>query len=85
MGFLMWMAVGLVVTALFRLLGPVDRRRPWRSVAALGLVGALVGGLLATVFGFGGLMALDARAAVSAALGALAALLGSLLRYNLRS
>ena len=76
MGVLLWMVVGLAVVALSFLVTSWAWFRPrWRSLVALGVTGAVVGGMLATACGFGGFLALDPRAAVSAALGALAAIL----------
>lgn len=72
MGWMLWILCGLgTLTALWAL-GPRGWfRGRWRITAALAVAGAVAGGLLATVLGFGGLLALDPRAALSAALGAL--------------
>jgi hypothetical protein len=83
MGVLLWIVAGLAVVALSSLVTSWGWFRPrWRSLVALGVTGAVVGGLLATGFGFGGLLALDPRAAISAALGALAGVLGGTLMVS---
>lgn len=77
-GLVSWLAAGLVLGFLAeRLLpGKALMRRPpsdWDLAVALlvGIWGAFAGGILATVLGFGGLVSLDIRSAVTAALSAL--------------
>lgn len=73
-GVLSWCGVGLLLALVLRLLAPW-RGRSWWSALAVGLAGALGGGLLATALGFGGLVGFDPRALSTAALGALLSLL----------
>jgi len=91
-GLVSWLIAGLAVGAVFRLL-----TRPWLAAAGvergwpgnllLGSGGALVGGLIATLLGFGGLAAYDPRSLTLASLVALLALLTDrwLALYFLRS
>ena len=79
-GLISWLAAGAAVGALFRWLArPVLAAsggvREWGATVALGLAGGLVGGLVATVLGFGGLAAYDPRSLTIAVLGALLTLL----------
>jgi uncharacterized membrane protein YeaQ/YmgE (transglycosylase-associated protein family) len=73
-GALSWVASGLLVGVIVRLLPPW-RGRGWVAALLLAIAGALAGGLGATVLGLGGLVGLDPRSAATAALGALLALL----------
>jgi uncharacterized membrane protein YeaQ/YmgE (transglycosylase-associated protein family) len=73
-GAIAWSVAGLLLAAVLRLLPPW-RGSSWLLALAVGLVGALVGGVLATVLGFGGLAAFDLRSLATAGLGALLALL----------
>jgi uncharacterized membrane protein YeaQ/YmgE (transglycosylase-associated protein family) len=70
-----WVACGLVLGIVLRLLPPW-RGSSWLATLAVGAIGALAGGVLATALGFGGLAALDWRSTATAALSALLALLG---------
>ena len=74
-GLIAWAACGLVLAVVLRLLPPW-RGSSWLIALAIGLVGAVGGGVLATALGFGGLAALDWRSIATAALAALLALLG---------
>jgi len=75
-GLLLWLGVGLAIGAVApRLLpAPVVRRR-WSL--AFALVGALVGGLLATALGFGGIASPDLRSVVIAVLASLLSVLAA--------
>jgi uncharacterized membrane protein YeaQ/YmgE (transglycosylase-associated protein family) len=73
-GLLSWLAVGVTLALLARLLPP------WRGTTLLatlvaGATGALAGGLLATALGFGGLAGFDPRSLATASLAAFVALL----------
>lgn len=74
-----WILAGLLAGVLVRLLpGP---RRGRLAAVAVGLAGALAGGLVATLLGFGGIRAFDVRGFVVATLGAVLLLqLAALLR-----
>lgn len=74
MGFLTWIAVGLVAGFLAKLLvkggpggiGPIGL--VWTAV--LGVVGALVGGFISTRLGYGDVAGFDLRSVLIATLGA---------------
>ncbi|HEV8238055.1 MAG TPA: GlsB/YeaQ/YmgE family stress response membrane protein [Thermoanaerobaculia bacterium] len=74
-GTVAWSGAGLVLALVLRLLPPW-RGSSWLLALAIGLAGALAGGVVATALGFGGLAAIDVRSIATAALGALLALLG---------
>ena len=74
-GAIAWSGAGLLLAVLLRLLPPW-RGSSWLMALLVGVSGALAGGLLATVLGFGGLAALDVRSIAVAALSALLLLLG---------
>ena len=79
-GLLSWLLAGLAVGAAFRLaarwlLIGVGMERGGLACGFLGAGGGLLGGLLATLLGFGGLAAYDPRSLVLAGLGALLVLL----------
>lgn len=79
-GLASWIAAGLVIGILFRLAAPlwltgVGVARGWLGSLFLGAGGALLGGLAATLLGFGGLVAYDPQSLALAALGALLVLL----------
>lgn len=70
-----WLVMGLVAGALGRFFLPGEPRLGWIASLSAGLAGALLGGLLATALGFGGLAGFDVRGFVTATLGAILALL----------
>ncbi|MEM8961630.1 MAG: GlsB/YeaQ/YmgE family stress response membrane protein [Acidobacteriota bacterium] len=69
-----WLVMGLAagISARFFMPGP---RLPWWATLAVGLLGAILGGLLATLLGFGGFAGYDWRSLVTATLGAMLLLL----------
>lgn len=71
LGLYSWIVLGLVIGGLAP---PMLAPRRGRAIA-LGLLGALGGGLLATLLGFGGLGSFDVRSMVTAGLGALSLVL----------
>jgi len=73
-GALSWVAAGLLVGIVVRLLPPW-RGRGWTGALLVAIAGALAGGLGATALGLGGLVGLDPRSTAVAALAALLALL----------
>ncbi len=73
MGLGSWILMGLFAGALARYL--LRARFGCLATVALGLLGALAGGLLATLLGFGGIRGFDIRSLVVATLGALLVLL----------
>lgn len=74
LGLISWILIGAAAGALAARFLP--GRPPLRplSAIAIGLVGALLGGLLASVLDFGGLAAWDIRSFTAATLAALVAL-----------
>ena len=74
MGLLSWIAAGLAAGALASPLLPGPRRAGRLAEVGLAVGGALGGGLLATLLGYGGLLGFDWRSALTALLGALLAL-----------
>lgn len=73
-GLLSWLVAGALLALALRWLPPW-RRRSLPGVLAAGVAGAIAGGVLATLLGFGGLAALDPRSLATAALATLLALL----------
>lgn len=73
MGIGLWAFSGFVAAAVSRLL-PIGRDERWIAEAALALVTALLLGLVATFYDFGGWNELDWRAGLFTGLGALAAI-----------
>ena len=74
-GAIAWCGAGLLLAVVLRLLPPW-RESSWMAALAIGLVGAVGGGVMATALGFGGLAAFDWRSIAVAAQAALLALLG---------
>lgn len=70
MGILSWIVLGLLAGGLAKFIMPGDDPGGCFITMALGVVGALVGGLLATVLGFGGLGVFGIRSLLIATLGA---------------
>lgn len=70
MGILSWILIGLIGGALGKLLVPGKQRGGILMTLILGVVGALVGGWISTLLGFGGLSGFDLRSVIIAALGA---------------
>ncbi len=73
-GLFVWLVIGCLVGALHRWLP--GNRPSWSTALAGGALGALLGGLLATVLGIGGLAVFDPRSAIVAFLAALIILNG---------
>ncbi len=70
MGLVYWILMGLVAGAVAKLITP--GRDPGGCIITIliGIAGALVGGFLATLLGFGGLSGFDLRSLIIAILGA---------------
>lgn len=85
-GLLSWIVMGLLAGVLARLLMPrrqgsaSGRRAGCVVTMLLGIAGAILGGFLSTILGFGGLGSFDLRSLVVATLGALLILLLARLR-----
>ncbi len=75
LGLFSWLLMGLAAGLLARAFLPGEPRLGWAVAVATGVLGALAGGLLATVLGFGGLAGYDWRSLLSAALAATLSLL----------
>jgi uncharacterized membrane protein YeaQ/YmgE (transglycosylase-associated protein family) len=70
MGILSWLIFGLIAGAIAKLLTPGRDVGGCIVTTILGIVGALLGGWIATLFGFGGVMSFDLRSLGVAVLGA---------------
>ncbi len=85
-GLLSWIVMGLLAGILARLLMPGRQRSASGGRAGcvvttlLGIAGAILGGFLSTILGYGGLGSFDPRSLVVATLGALLLLLLARLR-----
>ncbi|MCL4836675.1 MAG: GlsB/YeaQ/YmgE family stress response membrane protein [Thermoanaerobaculia bacterium] len=75
MGILSWIAIGLLAGALARFLLPGRQRLGCFATTAVGVLGGLLGGFLATLLGFGGISGFDLRSLAIATGGALLLLL----------
>jgi len=75
MGLGSWIVMGLLAGAVAKFLLPGKDPGGCIMTVAIGVVGALLGGLLATYLGFGGLSGFDIRSFVIATLGAFLLLL----------
>lgn len=75
MGLLSWVFVGLVAGALAKLILPGDQPGGCIVTILLGVVGALVGGWLMSLFGFGGVSGFNLYSVLTATAGAVVFLL----------
>ena len=75
MGLLSWIVMGLCAGALARFLAPGDDSMGCFSTVLVGVVGAVVGGFVATLLGFGGFRGFDLYSLIVATLGAVVLLL----------
>jgi uncharacterized membrane protein YeaQ/YmgE (transglycosylase-associated protein family) len=75
MGIAAWIAAGLIAGLVSRWVRVGGEPGGCFGSVALGIMGALAGGALATLLGFGGLLSFDGRSLLTALLGALLALL----------
>jgi uncharacterized membrane protein YeaQ/YmgE (transglycosylase-associated protein family) len=71
MGILSWIVFGLIAGAIAKLVTPGRDPGGCIITIVIGIVGALLGGWIATVLGFGGLSGFDLRSLVIAILGAI--------------
>ena len=76
MGILSWIVLGLVAGMIAKLVMPGDDPGGIIVTMLLGIVGAVVGGFIATALGYGTVAALDIRSLLIAIGGALVLLLG---------
>jgi uncharacterized membrane protein YeaQ/YmgE (transglycosylase-associated protein family) len=75
MGILSWIVLGLIAGAIAKFLMP--GRDPGGCIITIiiGVVGALLGGFLATLLGFGGLSGFDLRSVIIAIIGSIVLLI----------
>ncbi len=71
MGLGSWILMGLIAGAVGKFLLPGKDPGGCITTALIGIVGALLGGFLATYLGFGGISGFDVRSLVVATLGAI--------------
>lgn len=76
MGFLTWIVFGLIAGALAKFLMPGNDPGGFIVTVVLGIVGAVVGGYVGTLAGFGTVEAFDLRSMLLAIGGAMILLLG---------
>jgi uncharacterized membrane protein YeaQ/YmgE (transglycosylase-associated protein family) len=74
MGFLSWIVFGLIVGALARWIMPGKQAGGWVVSMILGIVGAVVGGWIGTLLGFGKVSGFDLRSLLVAVGGAVVVL-----------
>jgi uncharacterized membrane protein YeaQ/YmgE (transglycosylase-associated protein family) len=75
MGLLSWVVMGLLAGALARFLTPGDDSMGCIATVLVGVVGAVLGGFLASLLGFGGFRGFDLYSLIIAILGAVVLLL----------
>jgi uncharacterized membrane protein YeaQ/YmgE (transglycosylase-associated protein family) len=82
MGILLWIVFGLIAGAVAKFIMPGPDPGGWIVTILLGIGGAVVGGFVATAFGFGGMTSFDIRSLAVAIGGALILLAGYRLVAN---
>jgi len=70
MGILSWILFGLIAGALAKWLMPGEDPGGCIVTMAIGIIGAILGGWIATMFGMGGISGFDFRSMLLAVLGA---------------
>ena len=76
MGILSWILFGLIAGALAKLLMPGQDPGGWIVTIFIGIGGAIVGGFIGSMIGFGGVTGFDFRSFLVAIAGALVLLWG---------
>ena len=76
MGILAWIFLGLIAGAIAKFLMPGDDPGGFIVTILIGIAGAVIGGFLASFFGFGGPTSFDFRSILVAIGGAMLLLLG---------
>ncbi len=71
MGLLAWALFGLIAGAIAQKIHPGDDPGGWVVTMLIGVAGAMIGGVVASVLGFGGISGFDLRSFIIAVLGAL--------------
>ena len=75
MGIIAWLVFGLIAGALAKFIMPGDQKGGCLLTSLLGIVGAMVGGWIGTLLGFGKVTDFDFRSMLIAVLGAFVILL----------
>lgn len=75
MGLLSWIVMGLCAGALARFLAPGPDEMGCFATVLVGVLGAVIGGFLASLLGFGGFRGFDVYSLIVATLGAVVLLL----------
>lgn len=75
MGLLSWIVMGLCAGALARFLAPGPDEMGCFATVLVGILGAVIGGVLASLLGFGGFRGFDVYSLIVATLGAVVLLL----------
>ena len=76
MGILSWILFGLIAGALAKMLMPGQDPGGWIVTIFIGIGGAIVGGFIGSIIGFGGVSGFDFRSFLVAIAGALVLLWG---------
>jgi uncharacterized membrane protein YeaQ/YmgE (transglycosylase-associated protein family) len=71
MGILAWIVLGLIAGAIAKFLMPGQDPKGCIITMVIGVVGALLGGWIATMLGYGGLSGFDFRSLIIAVLGSI--------------
>ena len=71
MGFLAWIVLGLLAGALARFIMPGTQSMGWILTCILGVVGAFIGGYVASLIGFGAVGGFNIKSLLTATGGAL--------------
>jgi uncharacterized membrane protein YeaQ/YmgE (transglycosylase-associated protein family) len=71
MGILAWIVLGLIAGVLAKFIMPGRDPGGFIVTILIGIVGALIGGFLSSMLGFGGLSGFDIRSTIIAVLGAI--------------
>jgi uncharacterized membrane protein YeaQ/YmgE (transglycosylase-associated protein family) len=76
MGIFSWIILGLVAGALAKLIMPGKDPGGWFVTILIGVCGAIVGGFIGSIIGFGGVTGFDFRSLIVAVAGSLLLLWG---------
>lgn len=76
MGIFSWILFGLIAGALAKLIMPGRDPGGWFVTIIIGIAGALVGGFIGSIIGFGGVSGFDFRSLLIAIAGAMVLLYG---------
>ena len=74
MGILAWIVFGLIAGAVAKMIAPGKDPGGWLITLAIGIAGAVVGGFLASLLGFGGVSGFNLGSLLVAIVGALVVL-----------